>query len=286
MLAFVPLNAAPAVSPDVLPNQRAALATRQQVSQTPWENGRVLAAATAVPCVAWLARQMRRSGNRTSVRQAHVRRNRLGLRGSDAPPTENYVALRVETPKGETLEVEVRLSHTVEILKSMIQLEIGVPEAEQELIFDGKALPAGARLEDCQLREGSCLSVKYAEGADEIVEDEVPEGELRVYCKCEIVAGKTKKITVCVPKTSTVVDLKEHIWGEFCDLADNMKRMPPDEFGLFKLKYGNIIGQNGNQLRWLKRDEMIKEKGECTVEESTLEPDDELVFASLYFLEY
>merc|ERR1719401_247090 len=80
--------------------------------------------------------------------------------GPGKTASQAYVELLVERANEPRLQLDVRLTDSVNVLKAMLQIRTAIAEEQQELIFDGVTLDDdAARLEDCGLKEGSVLSL-------------------------------------------------------------------------------------------------------------------------------
>lgn len=242
-------------------------------------------AAVASAFVAGLARRQAARPARPSGRQQAARC--ICRAGASAPPLAKYVNLIITSDNGGKLQVEIKETDTVRVLKAMINMNLGLPEEQQDLSFGGKALAESEVISECGLKEGSTVLLKVQEEEKADAEDDAPvvstiDGEVccRISVKCEMGVGKARIIKLDVPLTDTITDAKKKAYEEFIVGNESIRDLPMSEYGLFLLKGEQM--ENG-QLRWLRRDERMKEKK--TVEENGLKGGEELIFASLFWYE-
>mmetsp|Transcript_16394 Transcript_16394/g.42341 ORF Transcript_16394/g.42341 Transcript_16394/m.42341 type:complete len:302 (-) Transcript_16394:49-954(-) len=198
-----------------------------------------------------------------------------------------YINLVITSEDGGKMQVELKDQDTVKVLKAMINMDLGVPEELQDLTFSGTLLDEDTKIADCGLKEGSAVLLKVRENEDE-VQDDAPavttiDGEVccRITVKCEMGVGKAKRISLDVPMTDSILEVKQKAYDEFILANESIRDLPINDYGLFLLK-SDQADENG-QLRWLRRDERMKEKK--TVDENGLLGGEELVFASLFWYE-
>jgi len=212
----------------------------------------------------------------------------LAAEGPEAVPGgQNYMPILVKQNDGTEVAVEVRGADTVRVLKTMIQMQLGISEDRQELTFADMVLEDGFAVMDYGVQEGATLTLNVVEETAQQTEDE-PEapttidGEpcIRVFVKCEVNITKTLVIPVDVTLTEKVRDLKVKALKEFAVENQSMSRNSPSEYGLFILKHGPTLLADGN-LRMLERDERIKDT--LSIEDSVLEGGEEVFCANMIF---
>jgi len=201
------------------------------------------------------------------------------------PEGENYVPILVERADGSKIQVEVRPSDTVKVLKAMIAIKIGVSEAFQELTASGMKMEDVCLMSEYNIEEGSLYTLtELKEDEQEVVlSPEAKEGEefTRIYVTCDAAFGKkTKKLAMDVSPTDTIKDIKVRAYNELAISIESLRKKQPRYFGLFIPK-SPVQTENGN-LRYLSRsEERLAETS--TTEEVGLKGDEEMLLVDLFW---
>jgi len=205
----------------------------------------------------------------------------------DVPEGQSYMPLLVKQENGDDVQIEVRGIDTVNVVKAMLQMQLGIAEDKQELTFADMPLEDNFAVMDYGIQEGSTLILNVAQEAEveEEEEEEIPveiDGEpcIRVFVKCEVTVTKTLTIPMDVKLSETVKELKARAYAEFVAEASYMARNSARDYGLFILKHGPTMLERGN-LRMLEKDERVADK--LTIEESGLKGGEELFCAFLMY---
>jgi len=198
---------------------------------------------------------------------------------------ENYVPILVERADGSKLQVEVRPSDEVKVLKAMIALKTGVSEAFQELAASGVKMEDFCLMSEYNIDEGAVYTLtELQEDEQEVVlRSESVEGEVltRVYVTCDAGFGKKqKKVAMDVSGTETIKDIKVKAYNEIAASVEPLRRKQPKYFGLF-IPQSPVQTEKGN-LRYLsRREERLPETN--TVEEAGLKGDEEILLVDLFW---
>eukprot|EP00438_Fugacium_kawagutii_P019083 Skav234711 [mRNA] locus=scaffold634:48706:49518:+ [translate_table: standard] len=248
---------APAMSGSVLPSLGPSMAT---------------GLATCLGVAAWAAR---------GARGARGGRQRRVVRLAEADPS-SYVPILLEMEEGKAYQIEARPKDSVKTLKAVLNLELGLAEQAIELSSDGKVLTDEMELTEVDLKEGSKLQMKVLE----VEEDALSSGTgddstIRIFVKVDS-SGKTTKLTLNLDPEEGMEDVKLEAYEQFRDKVPFLCDSPVTEYGLFLLDGTPVEDSRGN-LRWLKKDEYLKE--DKTVAENGLEGGEEIVFANLMWLD-
>lgn len=223
--------------------------------------------------VAWAGGAAR--GARGARRQPGV------VRLAEADPS-SYVAILLEMEEGKAYQIEARPKDSVKTLKAVLNLELGLAEQAIELSSDGKVLTDEMELTEVDLKEGSKLQMKVLEVEDDALSSGTGDGNtIRIFIKVDS-SGKTTKLTLNLDPEEGMEDVKLEAYEQFRDKVPFLCDSPVTEYGLFLLDGTPVEDSRGN-LRWLKKDEHLKE--DKTVAENGLEGGEEIVFANLMWLD-
>jgi len=195
----------------------------------------------------------------------------------------NYVPILVDIENDKAYQIEVRPMDSARIVKAVLNLELGLSEQLMELSFDGEKLDDDTVLTDIELKEGSKLQLKVLE-ADEVDEELLDPSEasgLRIVIKVDG-PGKATKLTLDVDPQENVGELKLEAYDQLKDKSPFLDDVAARHYGLFILDGTPTADSRGN-LRYLKKSERLNEKQ--TVEENGIKGGEEIVFASLAWLE-
>ena len=69
------------------------------------------------------------------------------------------IGVRVRQPSGEVISVRVGKEETVEVVKAVLEAELGIPLEQQQLSFQGQQLENQASLRGCGIQDGSELGL-------------------------------------------------------------------------------------------------------------------------------
>ena len=114
--------------------------------------------------------------------------------------------IRVHTPTGKTINLSVEASDTVEIVKTKIQEEEGIPPDQQGLFFGRKWLEDDRTLTECKIQLRSNLHLVLCH-----------DNEMQIFVKT--LTGKA--IALEVEASDTIENVKTKI--------QNMEGIPPDQ---------------------------------------------------------
>jgi len=199
---------------------------------------------------------------------------------------ENYVPILIERADGSKIQVEVRPSDTVKVLKAMIAVKIGVAEAFQELAASGMKMEDVCLMSEYEMEEGSVYTLtelKEEEKEEVLRSPDAKEGEVvtRIYVTCDATFGKKiKKVAMDVIATDTIKDIKVRAYNELAISTESLKKKEPRYFGLF-IPQSPVTTETGN-LRYLSRaEERLPETS--TTEEVGLKGDEEMLLVDLFW---
>lgn len=202
------------------------------------------------------------------------------------PEGENYVPILIERADSSKVQVEVRPSDTVKVLKAMIALKIGVSEGLLELAVSGMKMEDVCLMSEYNIEEGSVYTLtelKEEEREEVIRSPAAKEGEVvtRIYVTCDASFGKkTKKVAMDVIATDTIKDIKVRAYNELAVNVDSLRKKQPRYFGLF-IPQSPVTTETGN-LRYLSRsEERLPETS--TTEEVGLKGDEEMLLVDLFW---
>nr|CAD2163185.1 unnamed protein product [Meloidogyne enterolobii] len=97
--------------------------------------------------------------NLNDIKQIFLEEKSSGCSGNVQIKTEsNIMKLYVKDTSGGTTVLEkVKFSDTLEVIKCMVEMKLGIPTFEQRLIFAGKQLEDGRTMADYNIKDGSTM---------------------------------------------------------------------------------------------------------------------------------
>lgn len=198
--------------------------------------------------------------------------------------SDNYVPVFVRQGEGEEdLEIDVRLSDSVKVLKAMVAVELDIPEKAQELSFNGEKITEDVPLGKLGMVEGSIVQLEVLE----IQETEIDELEkdalsFKIFITCDAASpGKIRQVPMSVLPTDTIMDLKVKAFYEmrkFTESFNYANPEPEEEYGLF-IPTGEPTKDARGNLRELERDEYLKDR--MTIKELGIRPGQQILFADM-----
>jgi len=283
LIAMAVLSFSPLPS-NVFTTQRHQAFTATGISSSGISAGhqRVCLGSTAM--VAGLVTAVMRKGNLLQLHGRRPLRKAAHVMATTQPEGENYVPILVKRADGSKIQVEVRPSDTVKVLKAMIAIKIGVSESFQELTASGVKMEDVCLMSEYDIEEGSQYTLtELAEDEEEVVLSTAKDGEVvkRIYISCDANFGKKiKKVTMDVSATDTIKDIKVRAYNELATQIHSLRKKEPRFFGLFIPK-SPVQLENGN-LRYLSRsEERLPESS--TTEEAGLKGDEEMLMVDLFW---
>mmetsp|Transcript_18374 Transcript_18374/g.57622 ORF Transcript_18374/g.57622 Transcript_18374/m.57622 type:complete len:287 (+) Transcript_18374:80-940(+) len=193
--------------------------------------------------------------------------------------SDSYVPVAVAQSDGTVMEIDIRLTDTVKVLKAMLALELDITEDRQELSFEGALIEEGVMLGQLGIKEGSRLELEVEE---EEVDESAPAGKdcMRVTVVCDATPGKAKRLGLDVTAEETANELKIRAYEEFAKTTEAFQEGTCKDYGLFILKSPPVDAKG--QLRYLRQDERLGDKK--SMEENGIKGGEDIVFASLFWL--